>query len=290
MGPRSISAAPAVHETPILGWEQPSWLAKATNFLKIDRGSEHQSSSGTLNSTAMSEGLDPDILQQVRAILRRDLKLEPDAPLPEEMPFFGGEVDLDSLDMLLLVTSIERQFGVGIPNEAVGRQAFANVASLARYVQENHGSRKLAPNPPTPGVDYLSHLPHGEPFRFVSRVSEVVPGVSARGAWSLSGSEAFFAGHFPGRPLVPGVLIAEALAQISGIAGPPGSPPEGKLVHADIRFDNAATPPVEIELIARLVRVLGNLQQFDVVAQVGQKVLARGSLSLYRGNDGGSNP
>lgn len=61
-------------------------------------------------------------------------------------------------------------------------------------------------------------LPHRDPFLFVSEIIAVDPGKSASGAWQLRGDEAFFAGHFPGRPTLPGVLMVEALAQIGGIA------------------------------------------------------------------------
>ncbi|HEY1827707.1 MAG TPA: 3-hydroxyacyl-ACP dehydratase FabZ [Acidimicrobiales bacterium] len=61
-------------------------------------------------------------------------------------------------------------------------------------------------------------LPHRPPFLFVTSVSAVEPGQSASGQWVLTGEEAFFSGHFPGRPTLPGVLMVESLAQLGGIA------------------------------------------------------------------------
>jgi 3-hydroxyacyl-[acyl-carrier-protein] dehydratase len=61
-------------------------------------------------------------------------------------------------------------------------------------------------------------LPHRPPFLFVTAVTAVEPGHSAEGCWELTGAEPFFAGHFPARPTLPGVLMIEALAQMGAIA------------------------------------------------------------------------
>jgi 3-hydroxyacyl-[acyl-carrier-protein] dehydratase len=61
-------------------------------------------------------------------------------------------------------------------------------------------------------------LPHRPPFLFVDEITALVPGESAEGTWRLTGDEWFFPGHFPGRPTLPGVLMAESIAQLGAVA------------------------------------------------------------------------
>ncbi len=63
----------------------------------------------------------------------------------------------------------------------------------------------------------LSSLPHGPSFRFVDELVELLPGISATARWTLKGDEAFLEGHFPGQPLLPGVIMIESLAQLGGV-------------------------------------------------------------------------
>jgi 3-hydroxyacyl-[acyl-carrier-protein] dehydratase len=228
--------------------------------------------------------IDPEIMRRVKEILRRDLKLGPDLPMADDMPLFGGPIDVDSLDLLLVVSSLERELGVKIPSEAVGEATFRSVATLARYVQDHRGTTAPAPAPVPPPVDPLDRLPHRDPFRFVTRAELVVPDDLARAVWTVTGAEPFFAGHFPGRPLVPGVLIAEALAQTAGLvaAGVEGI---GKLAHVDVRFERPVVPPADITLHAKLVRKVVNLRQFEVSAVVGEHTVARGTLALQIGGN-----
>jgi 3-hydroxyacyl-[acyl-carrier-protein] dehydratase len=127
----------------------------------------------------------------------------------------------------------------------------------------------------------LARLPHREPFRFITRLVALEPGRAGEAVWSVRGGEGFFEGHFPGDPIVPGVLICEALAQLSGLVGLHGSGAvAGRLAHTDVRFDGSVRPPAEIILRAAQIRALGQLRQFEVMALVGEEVVARGQLTL----------
>ncbi len=228
--------------------------------------------------------LDAGLLEELKSILRRDLKLGADAVIADDMALVGGDIDLDSLDILLVVSSIEKRFGIRIPSKAVGRSIFQSVETLSRFVQDNRET--LASGGPVAGgsaaaVDWLRRLPHGPEFRFLTSVEHVTPGQSAGAAWRVDGTEVFFAGHFPGRPIVPGVLLAEGLAQLAGLCAADGEgTAAGMLAQMDLRFENAVVPPATIEMSANMAQAIGSLRRCDVIASVGGKVAARGSVTI----------
>ena len=119
-------------------------------------------------------------------------------------------------------------------------------------------------------------LPHRPPFLFVDEVVELVPGQSARGAWSLTGEEWFFAGHFPGRPTLPGVLMCEAIAQLGAIAVLTDERFAGKLPLFGgldrARFRRQVSPGDRLELAVELSRLSGRAGKGHGTASVaGQK-------------------
>jgi 3-hydroxyacyl-[acyl-carrier-protein] dehydratase len=123
-------------------------------------------------------------------------------------------------------------------------------------------------------------LPHRPPFVFVDHVLEIEPGQSAKGEKTFDGSDALFDGHFPGNPLVPGVILTEALAQMAGLAG--GQEGRRFLLSAirSMKFPNAARPGDRIELLATRTGAMGGLWMFDARATVEGQVVAEGHIVL----------
>lgn len=129
----------------------------------------------------------------------------------------------------------------------------------------------------------LDRLPHGPTFRFISRVIDLTPGRAGAAVWDVTGDEPYFSGHFPGNPVLPGVLLAEALAQLAGLVGFADAGPLAasvRLAHVDVKFPAAARPPASIMLGATLSRELGALRLFDVEARSDGVTIAKGTLTL----------
>jgi 3-hydroxyacyl-[acyl-carrier-protein] dehydratase len=127
-------------------------------------------------------------------------------------------------------------------------------------------------------------LPHRHPFLFVDRVLAFEAGVRITAAKKLDPEAAFFAGHFPGRPIMPGVLVAEALAQacglLLGLTFTERTDLRLFLARVDLKFSRPAQPHDTLVLEALLKKTYGTMHLLDVAARVGSRLIAKGSLAL----------
>lgn len=131
----------------------------------------------------------------------------------------------------------------------------------------------------------LSELPHGPSFRFVDALVSLDPGRRAAGTYRVRGDEAFLDGHFPGHPLMPGVILIEAIAQVGGIVAQtdPSVPKMADLRLTAVRAAKilgAAVPGQMLEIRAELEGRMGNLVQIAGEVRIGEQTLASAKVTL----------
>jgi 3-hydroxyacyl-[acyl-carrier-protein] dehydratase len=123
-------------------------------------------------------------------------------------------------------------------------------------------------------------LPHREPFVFIEAVNELIPGERATATKTFAASEPMFRGHFPGDPIVPGVILTEALAQLAGIVSGRAGRALRLAAIKSMKFPSAARPGEEITLFAKFAGAAGGLVQCAVEARVGDRSIADGVIVL----------
>lgn len=131
----------------------------------------------------------------------------------------------------------------------------------------------------------LARLPHGDSFRFIDRLTELVPGKSGAGEYLLRGDEPFLEGHFPGQPAMPGVLLIEGAAQLAGMVAQsdPEHPPLPGLRLTAVRsakLAGTAAPGETIAFRATITGRLQNLVQAEAVALLGGREILKTQIVL----------
>ena len=136
-------------------------------------------------------------------------------------------------------------------------------------------------------TEILRYLPHRYPFLLVDRVLECHPGESIKALKNVTYNEPFFPGHFPGRPVMPGVMIIEALAQATGILAfvSAGVVPnhETKFYFVGIdkaRFRKPVVPGDQLILSATVQRALRGIWKFETMALVGDVEVAHAEMMV----------
>jgi len=135
----------------------------------------------------------------------------------------------------------------------------------------------------------LERLPHRYPFLMVDRVLEVVPGKSIVAVKNVSANEAYFQGHFPGYPVMPGVLIIEALAQAGGVLAWESVGAEERIWILylvgieETRFKQTVRPGDQLTMRVELLKRRRNLWRFAAVAEVAGNVVAQSQILMADG-------
>lgn len=128
-----------------------------------------------------------------------------------------------------------------------------------------------------------SLLPHRFPFLLVDRVVEIEVGKKAVGIKNVTINEGFFQGHFPGHPIMPGVLIVEALAQLAGILAFHSGVVKGSSVYfmsiEKAKFRKPVVPGDQVRLEAEVIQHRGNVWKFTGNASVDDKVAAEAEFT-----------
>jgi len=135
----------------------------------------------------------------------------------------------------------------------------------------------------------LERLPHRFPFLLVDRVLEVVPGKSILAVKNVSINEAYFQGHFPGHPVLPGVIIVEALAQAGGLLAYETATADDRISILylvgieESRFKQIVRPGDQLTLRVELDKHRRNLWRFIAVAEVDGKAVAEAQIMMAEG-------
>lgn len=140
---------------------------------------------------------------------------------------------------------------------------------------------------PLTTAEILQIIPHRYPFLLVDVIDELEPGQRARGRKNVTINEPFFQGHFPGEPVMPGVLILEALAQVGAVAILAQEQFRGRIAYFagvdGFRFRRPVYPGDCLDLEVEVTRVRGTIGKGKATARVAGQVVSEGELTFAIG-------
>jgi 3-hydroxyacyl-[acyl-carrier-protein] dehydratase len=132
-------------------------------------------------------------------------------------------------------------------------------------------------------TEIMELLPHRYPFLLVDRILELQPGVSAVGIKNVTINEPFFTGHFPDQPIMPGVLVIEAMAQVAGVMAFRSGAKEGKAVYFmsidNAKFRRPIVPGDQIRMEIKVLKQRGNVWKFSGAATVEGKLVSEAEFT-----------
>lgn len=125
-------------------------------------------------------------------------------------------------------------------------------------------------------------LPHRYPFLLIDRIIELEPKARAVGIKNVTFNEPFFQGHFPDYPIMPGVLIVEAMAQVAGVLAS-RSGAQGNMVYfmsiEKAKFRKPVLPGDQLRLIVTVIQQRGNVWKFSAEAYVGENLVSEAEFT-----------
>ncbi len=131
-------------------------------------------------------------------------------------------------------------------------------------------------------LDIMKKLPHRYPFLLVDRIIDIQPSVSITGIKNVTINEPYFQGHFPGQPIMPGVLMVEAMAQVAGVLAFSSGVETKSVFFLSIekaKFRKPVVPGDQLRLEIKVLQQRGNVWKFSGAARVDDKVAAEADFT-----------